>query len=308
MPHLKEFKSFMAKYGRTYGSRAEFQQRYGVFEANLKLAAQRTAASKGKAVHGVTQFMDMTPAEFKQAYLMSNAPARNETLLRQHYVEHDFTSFQAPNSFNWVGQSPNIVTPVYNQGQCGSCWAFSATEAVESQWAKSGHGLTELSMQQVVDCDTTSDGCNGGWTYLAYEYLISAPGQESLNAYPYTAQTGYCQFNSADVVATISSWNYVTQTSNEQEMVNTLASTGPLSICVYAEPWQTYVSGVMMGSDCQGQTDHCVMATGYNLGGSTPYWIVRNSWGTSWGLDGFIWVQYGVDACNIADTVTLPVV
>jgi len=199
------------------------------------------------------------------------------------------------------------VTPVYNQGQCGSCWAFSTTEAIESAWFLSGKKLAKLAMQQIVDCDTTDQGCDGGDPPTAYQYVISAGGLDSLSSYAYTAQDGTCAFKAKDVVAKISDWEYVTQDQDEGAMLNFVSSTGPPSICVDAESWQYYTGGIITTSDgCGTSLDHCVQLTGFGTANSTDYWHVRNSWGTDWGEKGYLRVQRGSDVCGIAQEVTWP--
>jgi len=195
---------------------------------------------------------------------------------------------------------------VYNQEQCGSCWAFSATETVESYWALAGNQLTELSMEQIVDCDTSDHGCGGGMPSSAYEYIQSAGGLESYDDYPYSAgngQAGYCQFNSGEVVASISGGDSI---EGEDGMYGQLSSSngGPVSVCVDASSWQYYNGGVLQ--QCGDSVDHCVQCTGYaNYGESGAYWIVRNSWGTTWGESGYIWVAIGQDLCGIGDYPTV---
>jgi C1A family cysteine protease len=201
-----------------------------------------------------------------------------------------------------------VVTPVYNQGQCGSCWAFSATENIESQWALAGNQLTELSMQQIVDCSDWDDGCSGGWPSYAYDYVIDAPGQDPLASYPYTAEDGTCAYNASAVVAKISSWAYTTTDEDEHQMANYLALHGPISVCVDAEEWDSYTGGLFLASSCGTSLDHCVLAVGYNLAANPPYWIIRNSWGTDWGIKGYMYLEFGQDACGVATETTSAII
>jgi len=165
-----------------------------------------------------------------------------------------------------------------------------------------------LSPQEVVDCDTTDQGCNGGDPPTAYQFVMQEGGLEDDSDYPYTAQDGTCNFQKNLVKVTISNWQYATQNSDETTMQNNLVSWGPLSICVDAEPWQDYTGGVMMGSDCSTSLDHCVQLVGYDMTQSTPFWIVRNSWGTDWGENGYIRLQYGQDTCGCADEATSAII
>jgi C1A family cysteine protease len=207
---------------------------------------------------------------------------------------------------NWDWFHKGACTPVYDQGQCGSCWAFSATETIESYWALAGHKLTQFSVEQIVDCDNEGqdEGCNGGFPTGAYDYVQSAGGIESLSKYPYTAgsgQSGSCAFNEADVVANVA--NYVSL-NGEDGLYKQLSTTGPVSVCVDASSWPSYKGGIL--TDCGNNVDHCVQLTGYaNYGSNGAYWIVRNSWNTDWGISGFIHLAIGQDLCSIADYATV---
>merc|ERR1711991_924159 len=160
------------------------------------------------------------------------------------------------------------------------------------------------------DCDTTSMGCGGGEPSSAYNYLIQAGGQESEAAYPYHAVNQQCAFNASDVRLRIASWKKATSWYSESTLHSNLAAWGPLSICVDAANWQHYKSGVMDRFQCAvvNRLDHCVQLVGIALNATTPYWQVRNSWGTGWGLSGYIRLEYGWDVCGIANQATTPVV
>jgi len=165
-----------------------------------------------------------------------------------------------------------------------------------------------LAPQQIVDCDKTDGGCNGGWPRTAYEYVIKAGGQDTEASYPYKAVNQACHFLPADVESKIASWKYATTTKNEDEMKTATATVAPLSICVDASQWQFYSSGVFKASQCGTDLDHCVQIVGYDTTGTEPYWNVRNSWGANWGEKGFIRLQYGANTCGLAQEVTTSVV
>jgi len=210
----------------------------------------------------------------------------------------EFFDWRYPNPK--TGYNGACISPVYNQGQCGSCWAFSATEQIEAMTCLLGYTsgrYIQNSMQQVVSCDTTSDGCGGGWTYSAYEYLMGCGGQDSYASYPYYAENTACQFNPSAVQSKVNSWAWVGQGS-EPTMLNYVQSTGPLSICVDASTWQYYNGGVV--TSCPTQIDHCVQITGYGTYDGLQVWVVRNSWGTSWGYSGYLYVEYGQNMCAIS--------
>jgi len=302
---LEEFNQFMQKYNKVYTS-DEFSTRFENYKATIERIAILNA--QGGATFGINKFSDMTPEEFKSKVLM---PTTSVTFADEPITP--FTLNRAlPTSVDW--RDKGVVTPVKDQGQCGSCWAFSASEAIESAWILKGHATQSsinLSPQQIVDCDTQgAAGCNGGTTESAYNYILGAGGQEGIANYPYTAKNGACKFDAAKVVSKISAY---TETGGDENKLQTnLVNLGPLSICVDAAHWQNYVSGVMTPSQCcpfiMCQLDHCVQLVGYNATTSPGYWIVRNSWNTDWGINGYIHLQMGSNVCGISKDSTWPTV
>jgi len=299
------FTAWKAQYNKVYAA-GEEPVRLENFKASLDRIASRNAAGS-QATFGLTKFSDMTPEEFKTMYL---GYKRSEERAEVEVLTNDIVN--VPQTFDWRTQNPPMVTPVKNQEQCGSCWAFSVTENIESMYCMSKQmdctGLAPLSPQQIVDCDTTDSGCEGGDPPTAYEYIISAGGLEDDSNYPYTAQDGTCNFQSSEVAVTISSWKNGTENSDEGLMQSNLVAWGPLSICVEAQPWQDYTGGILMASDCDTNLDHCVQLVGYDMTNATPFWSVRNSWGADWGESGYIRLQYGQDTCGCADECTSAVI
>jgi len=304
----QQFNLFKQEFDKTYKSPQEEKLRQKIFLQNFKKARTMTEQSKGATEYGVTQFSDLTADEFKHLYLNKRGSSE---IVEGKDLNLTYPDTKVPFFFDWRfvkskdGWDHSCISGVYNQGQCGSCWAFSATEQIESDYCLQGHSggrAKQLSMQQIVDCDKTSDGCNGGWTQHAYEYVISAGGIENYGAYPYTARDGKCDFKRNEIGAKVRSWGYVGK-SNEGVMRTHILNNGPLSICVDASSWQFYNGGVIV--NCGQAIDHCVQVTGYtaNFQGHEA-WIVRNSWGTSWGYSGYLYVEYGHNVCAISDEPT----
>ena len=300
--HKAWFEAFKSAHGRQYLSQAEEALRYSIFSDNLAaITARNLDGALGK--HMVNKFADLTAEEFKARYL-GYKPKRNSTAFESELVQ---PRMLAATSVDWRSASTPILTPVKDQGQCGSCWAFSATEQIETDVAIATGSLLTLSPQQITSCDTTDLGCNGGNTETAYQYVVSAGGLDTESQYPYTSGrfgiSGSCKAKSPKA-ATISGYSAVSSRASSESKMLTQIQTSPMSVCVDAESWQTYTSGIV-GASCGTQLDHCVQAVGLNTAGSKPYWIVRNSWASDWGQGGYIYVQEGINACGIATDATI---
>jgi cathepsin F len=277
--------------------------RYNNFKANLKTIEKLNANSPNK-VFGINKFTDMSRQEFRAKYLMKKGMIKNHKTLSADQVLVP-TVKATVDRFDW--RDKGAVTSVKDQKQCGSCWAFSATENIESVWILGGHGDNKsiiLSPQQIVDCDDDDTGCDGGDTPTAFNYVKKAGGLESEKSYPYRGHDGDCKFKVSSVVAKISGFKYATTNSDETTMKGNLVSYAPLSICVDAANWQFYNGGILTPRDCGTDLDHCVQLIGFDATTSHNYWMVRNSWGTDWGIDGYIKLQMGGDTCGCADEAT----
>jgi len=297
------FEAFMTKYNKVYKDAAEQEHRFKVFQQTLK-RIETLNQDEPFRPYGVNEFADMTTEEFSAKYLMPEQFLTNQAARMSYAPLLDLSNAEAslPTSFDWRNNG-SVITPVKNQEQCGSCWAFSVTENIESVWALAGNKLVDLAPQQIVDCDTTDAGCNGGNPPTAYEYVIKAGGLELESSYPYVAKDTKCTANPSLNVAKIDGYSWATKTKNETEMQVAVYNVAPLSICVDATTWQTYTSGIIT-KNCGTALDHCVQIVGWNVEGSTNYWIVRNSWGTTWGNKGYIYVEIGKNLCGIAQEAT----
>eukprot|EP00607_Mallomonas_marina_P005801 CAMPEP_0182437008 /NCGR_PEP_ID=MMETSP1167-20130531/84747_1 /TAXON_ID=2988 /ORGANISM="Mallomonas Sp, Strain CCMP3275" /LENGTH=806 /DNA_ID=CAMNT_0024629759 /DNA_START=166 /DNA_END=2587 /DNA_ORIENTATION=+ len=227
------------------------------------------------------------------------------------FVKKDWTSFS-----NTI-TNRILTTGVYNQGSCGSAWIFSAIQQVESDLIRvHGTNLAKLSVQQVMDCieadkDTNLfDPCQGGNPYQVYEYIHKAMGIATAFKYgmPYSKSRQICQVPSG-VLGTVQAVYSITDHSNdfvqvERDMLSHVVNRGPLSVCLATEGWQFYQGGIVMKETCGNEVNHCAQIVGVDTTRVIPYWIVRNSWGTDWGEQGFIYIEFGVNACQITSEVT----
>lgn len=309
-PHpqaVADFHSWAAKYNKVYQNTAEFWLRFSHYQQTLQ-RIERSQAANPEAKFTTNQFSDLSPQEFKQFYLTAK-PSQLPTDIPVTQVP---LQTPLPTKFDW--RTHNAVTPVKDQGQCGSCWAFSTTENIESMFFLAGHKLPTLAPQQIVDCDTTDSGCDGGWPMSAYEYVISAGGLDTEASYPYTSgdsgNSGSCQYNPSTVGGNITGYSFAVPAcqdactkQNETLLMEQLVSAGPLSVCVNAEPWQDYSSGIL--KDCPGaydDLDHCVQLVGFDT--QAGYYLVRNSWNTNWGEEGYIRLALHHNTCGIANCAT----
>jgi cysteine peptidase B len=296
-PSWSEYKQ---QFGKKYATPEEESRREVTFQTNMRRAAE-LAKRNPLAAFGANEYTDMSADEFKvyhnaDRYFKGYAAKRSGAKLTSFTAEQDAAR---PTSVDW--RSKGAVTYVKNQGQCGSCWSFSTTGNIEGQWFLAGNKLVALSEQEFVSCDTIDSGCNGGLMDNAFTWVVqSRGGWVTLeSAYPYVSGAGQvpaCSISGKPKVAQIT--GHQDFQNSESAMATALSTNGPISIGVDASSWQTYSGGIL--TDCTStQVDHGVLLVGYDLSYSTPYWIIKNSWGPSWGEQGFIRVAYGSDQCLI---------
>jgi len=286
----------MQTHSKTYKSDEEFLSRFQIFKQNLQTIASKNAKYAPKTTFAVNKFADLSREEFKELFLMQNLPVYRPEA--EEFESENITD--VPTTFDW--RTKGACTPVKDQAQCGSCWAFSATENIESVNQIAGKGLPTLGPQQIVDCEKDMYGCSGGWPYAAFNYVTTAGGQDTEASYKYTARDGTCKFNKNTIGAKIN--KYKTIPKDEKQIQSMLTTLSPFSVCVDAEEWSFYSSGVVTHDQCGRSVDHCVQMIGYDTTGKIPFWILRNSWGTDWGMSGFINVEMFHDTCLVSDYVT----
>jgi len=279
-----EWEQFKIKYGKNLLTGQEHDIRKGIFAANLKFIEKHNeehALGLHTFTVGINQFADLTNEEFVKQF--TGFAAADD--LPESSVE---IIGDRPASIDW--RDEGAVTPVKNQGQCGSCWAFSTTGTIEGAHFKKTGNLVSLSEQNLMDCSTQNHGCNGGNPYMALLFAIRNGGVDTEASYPYRMRQGHCKFDANNVGATISGAKRIIQGS-EADLQNALGSIGPISVAIDAAHYsfQLYHSGVYNEPYCSPyRLDHGVLAVGYGTENGHDYYIVKNSWGERWGLGGYI--------------------
>jgi C1A family cysteine protease len=333
----QEWEDFKALYKKEYKDDDDENDRYNLYQV-FKARVAELNALQGEAgdAFGITWAADLKDGEgFQRGLKKPQDFVATAPLYQKKYAR------RSPTSINW--RDTEAITAIKNQGQCGSCWAFSATEAIESQLVLStGSSFAlELSPQQITSCVPSTGsygclGCNGGFTEGAYEYLKNGtflansfyiPYQQSLTESTATVSCPTAQVEAIDGpmqvlsggYAQVTGYTYATPACTsgacDNQDLDALAASleeTPVSVCVNAGAWNAYTGGVMTSAACGSMAadyqDHCVMATGFNATAPTPYWIVRNSWSDTWGEEGYIYLEMAENTCGLADDATIPTV
>ncbi|KAH9500838.1 hypothetical protein Btru_073138 [Bulinus truncatus] len=290
-----DFEQFKTTYNKLYSSEAEESARFQVFCKNMERVNTLRKTEQGSGQYGATIFADISEEEFKKQYL-GLIPNKVTTQWPKAKIPTD----PIPDAWDW--RDHGAVSPVKNQGSCGSCWAFSTTGNIEGQFAVNGqsHQLLSLSEQELVDCDKLDQGCGGGYMYQAYEAIMNIGGIETEDDYKYEGKDDKCRFNKSKVAVAITGAVNISQ--DENEMASWLYKNGPISIGINAFAMQFYMGGIShpwkLFCSPDG-LDHGVLIVGYGKKGNEPYWIVKNSWGPRWGVKGYYLVYRGDGTCGV---------
>jgi len=302
---VEKFNSWKETHNKVYSSKEEEAIRFDIFLDNVKYIEEYNAGPDTEMTLGTNQFSDMTHEEFKDTMLV---PMNQTSDLREWLEDQASTyiapeGFEAPAAIDW--RAKGAVTPVKNQGQCGSCYSFSATGSVEGQQFRKTNKLVSLSEQQVLDCSGSwgNLGCNGGWMTTSFKYLVSAGAQNLNQCYPYDGRVVSCRFKSTCVGAKLTGYTVVQKT--EAALKSALGSVGPVAVAFDAShrSFMSYRSGIYYDKACSpNRLTHAVLATGYGTQGKWDFWTLKNSWGTGWGNQGYFnLIRNYYNHCGIAN-------
>jgi len=282
----------------------EDEARYAIFRENHKKIVKFNAENNGVKL-GLGIFADLTSTEFKQKHASCRHKTDNELIAKNTKPFDINTIKDIPDKVDW--RLKGAVTSVKDQGQCGSCWAFSATGVLEGFYFIKYGKLLSFSEQQIVSCDKgENEGCNGGYPELAVEYAAKS-GLDLEKDYPYKASDAKCKFSAWTAVKINTGYQFVT--ANSTDALKAAIADSPVSVSIEADEdvFQHYQSGMI--TSCGANIDHAVLAVGY----TKDYFIVKNSWGTSWGVSGYVLIaadnkpNKGQGVCGILSSPVIAV-
>jgi len=306
-----EWHLFKSTHNKKYN---EFEEKFRMkvyMENRHKVARHNILFEKGEKSYtlAMNHFGDLLHHEF--VALMNGFKGKNFTKSGNGAFFMEPANIELPASVDWRTQG--AVTPVKDQGQCGSCWAFSTTGALEGQNFRKTGNLTSLSEQNLIDCSGKygNEGCNGGLMDQAFQYIKDNKGIDTEEAYPYEAEDDVCRYNPQNRGASDNGFVDI-PAGNEAKLMAAVATVGPVSIAIDAshESFQFYSKGVYYEPECSSQDlDHGVLVVGYGTEKGKDFWLVKNSWSEKWGDGGFIrMARNRKNHCGIASAASYPIV
>jgi cathepsin L len=295
------FKNYIRDYNKKY-SHDEYYYRYKIFSENYNYIVNKN--ENISYTLGLNNFTDISRSEFNKIYL-SGLVYNNH--YNSNYLYHNNSNTSISSSIDW--RAAGIVTNVKNQEMCGSCWAFSTTGTLEGQHALNSGHLVSLSEQNLVDCSTRNFGCGGGWPSIAMGY-IKRNGIDSESSYKYAGVDESCEFNKSNVASFLNNVVLV-ESGNMTSLYDSIGTVGPISIAIDAEDdFQFYKSGIYNSTLCSNSSlNHAVLAVGYSSYQNNSFIIVKNSWGSDWGMDGYIYMSTNIsNMCGMATNASYPLI
>ena len=311
----EQFKNWCIEFGYEFIDNLEWNKRLNIFVKNVKKIEEHNSNPVNTFKMELNRFAHLTPEEFKKGFGLMKI--KNEKQIKKKVLDavqnskRKLDNVYLPNSVDWI--SSGAVTPVKNQGHCGSCWTFSTTGSIEGAlYIKTGK-LVALSEQQIVSCDKTGNGCNGGNIDMAFEWVKNNGGLCSEEDYKYTSSTGNNDkcINSCNLINNTNIKSYQ-DVEIGVKYLKTAVSKQPVSIAIEADEtsFQLYSEGIL-NSKCGIKLDHAVLLVGYGEENGIEYWKVKNSWGESWGESGYIRIKIGENKpyglCGILTSASYPV-
>ena len=295
---IRYFQSFIKTFNKSYSSDHEYDMRYQIFYHNVKYIERHNLQNKSWTLD-INEWTDLTWNEFKQRNKKGYI-RKTPLILESNYN----LIYDSNKSLDW--RLHGVVNPIKNQNQCGSCWAFSAISSIESAYAISYNTLYDLSEQQLVDCSDAygNEGCNGGLMDDAFTY--AEKNRICLESdYNYIGEKDTCR----KCKGFVSVKSFQDIPLNQEKMLFDAVSIQPVSVAIEADQldFQFYKSGIFDGI-CGDNLDHGVVIVGYGIDKNVPFWIVRNSWGSSWGENGYIRIVRNKNKCGINLSASFPIV
>ncbi|CAL1538747.1 unnamed protein product [Lymnaea stagnalis] len=328
-PLYKEFLEFAIKYKKPYifrenskngsltnsnsytynNSESVLHFRFTIFKENVARANLLNNETKNvlSPVYGVNKFADISPMEFKAKYLTGLKHRNGRKTVRPingivSFQVKDTRNLAPPRKFDW--REKGVVNPIMDQGSCGACWAFSVVETIESMYAIQQNTTSppHLSVQELIDCDSKNMGCVGGDIQEACDWAQQHCVVWA-DSYPLTDKTDTCKRLPPETPCVhLKSCNAAKYVDNESTLLDLIAEHGPIAVAIDATTWHNYVGGIIQ-YHCSETLNHAVQIVGYNLEGDVPYYIIRNSWGSDFGDNGYVYVKYGGNVCGLANLV-----